>query len=153
MDHEHVKLLLLTFVLVVLLLSSCSSARQPATVPPPVRSLPSSPKGYELYGWRMGGEWYFTLITGTNRVKTYEEVTGGENVVEDAWVKVTVKGTHDLEAVLEQVPTDTLVLWVGPRQLRLSGAKPGGLAMPPRRMARDIASYCEEAGIQLEMGR
>lgn len=48
--------------------------------PSPMR-LPHSPKGYELYSWQAGDEWRFTLITGTNRLKRYEEIVSTENLV------------------------------------------------------------------------
>ena len=34
-------------------------------------------KGYELYAWEEGGELRFTLITGTNRQKSLNEVKVG----------------------------------------------------------------------------
>jgi hypothetical protein len=40
-----------------------------------VEKLPRSFKGYELYSWEEEGQWHFTLITGTNRIKTIEEIT------------------------------------------------------------------------------
>ena len=30
-------------------------------------------KGYELYSWQVGDEWYFTLITGTNDMRVFQE--------------------------------------------------------------------------------
>ena len=36
----------------------------------PHRSL----KGWELHSWEQGGEWQFTLIEGTNRHKSLEEI-------------------------------------------------------------------------------
>ena len=35
--------------------------------------LPESLKGYELVSWQEGEDWHFTLITATNRGKTFEE--------------------------------------------------------------------------------
>jgi len=31
-------------------------------------------KGYELYSWQNGSNWNFTLITGTNRTKSFDEI-------------------------------------------------------------------------------
>jgi hypothetical protein len=40
-------------------------------------SASTSMKGYELYSWRekSSGDWYFALLPGTNRLKTYDEIT------------------------------------------------------------------------------
>ncbi|RLC13753.1 MAG: hypothetical protein DRI57_15680 [Deltaproteobacteria bacterium] len=40
--------------------------------------LPESAKGYELYSWFSKDRWHFTLITGTDRIKAYEEVCSDE---------------------------------------------------------------------------
>jgi hypothetical protein len=46
-----------------------------------ITALPHSMKGYELYSWSQDGEWHFTLITGTNRNKTLEEIISPSNTV------------------------------------------------------------------------
>ena len=38
-------------------------------------TLPHSMKGYELYSWKSRGEWLFSLLIGTNRLKTFREVS------------------------------------------------------------------------------
>jgi len=54
-----------------------------------VDELPHSMKGYELYSWLEDGQWHFTLITGTNRNKTVEEIGSREDVIsETGWVRV-----------------------------------------------------------------
>src|SRR5436853_1330149 len=32
-------------------------------------------KGYELYSWKVKGRWHYALLTGTNRAKSYDEIT------------------------------------------------------------------------------
>jgi len=61
--------------LLALLLCGCADAT--VEPPPAAAPLPRSVKGYELYSWRSGGTWQFTLITGTNRLKTYLLPTTG----------------------------------------------------------------------------
>jgi hypothetical protein len=58
--------LLLIAALFVLLLSGCAGEDPLPTVSLP-ESLPQSMKEYELYGWKSGSAWRFTLITGTDR--------------------------------------------------------------------------------------
>jgi hypothetical protein len=32
-------------------------------------------KGYELYSWKVKGRWHYALLAGTNRAKSYDEIT------------------------------------------------------------------------------
>ncbi len=49
-----------------------------------------SMKGYELYAWQSEGSWLFSLLLGTNRAKTVEEVTDPGIALQglDAFVKL-----------------------------------------------------------------
>src|ERR1051325_1013820 len=60
---------LLFTILLGSLLSGCGSATQPTVTP-----FPESMKGYELYSWKEGKQWKFSLLIGTNRDKTLEEI-------------------------------------------------------------------------------
>lgn len=54
-----------------------------------VVELPHLMKGYELYSWSEVGKWRFTLITGTNRNKTIDEiVTEQDFISETGWINV-----------------------------------------------------------------
>jgi hypothetical protein len=57
----------------------------------PDNPLPHSFKGYELYSWHQDNQWNFTLISGTDRDKTVQEIISGNNTVtEDGWVNIHV---------------------------------------------------------------
>jgi hypothetical protein len=151
---ETSRLLILSLVIVALLLTRCEGGTNlPQAGPPPTKPLPRSMKGYELYSWRVGREWYFTLITATNRTKTHQEITLSENVVGKEWAKLTVQGVHDTEVALEKLPPDTHVVWTGPQTLRQRGIGSGDLALPPRRAIEDIKAHCQELGVRLEVSR
>jgi hypothetical protein len=151
---ETSKLLILSLVIVALLLVSCDSGTNlPRAGQPPTKPLPRSMKGYELYSWRAGREWYFTLITATNRAKTPQEITLSENVVGKEWAKVTVQGDHDTEVALEKLPPDTYLVWMGPQTLRQRGVRSGDLALPPRHAVEDIKAHCQELGVRIEVSR
>ena len=151
---EPTKLLLLVFVLVVLMLTSCDVGKGlPVSGQVPTRPLPSSLKGYELYSWQAGREWYFTLIGGTDRIKAVKEITSGESTIERDWVKVTVQGVYDLQLTLERLPADAYVVWMGPQAIKRRGSRPGVLALPPRRDVEDVKIHCQELGVQLELSR
>jgi hypothetical protein len=75
--------------------------------------LPSSMKGYEIYSWN-GGEqdWWFTLIAGTNRNKSCDEVVVDEDVVDAGSVVNTVShGVDAFNATLSRLPAGETILW------------------------------------------
>lgn len=154
MHLEHAELLLLTLVLVALMLNSCEpDKRLPSAGQIPAKSLPPSLKGYELYSWQSGHEWYYTLISGSNRVKTTQEILSGASAIQDDGVQVTVQGVHDIELTLEQLPSDARVVWLGRRAVKRRGSRPGALSLPPRRDVEDIQEHCRELGVRLEVVR
>jgi hypothetical protein len=78
---------------------------------PSVKELPHSMKGYELYSWLEDGQWHFTLITGTNRNKTLEEIVSKEDFISEVgWVKVHAVGVEAIEAVLSKLPRNEFIL-------------------------------------------
>lgn len=133
-----------------ILFRSAGEKRLEPTEPAGPTPLPRSLKGYELYSWREDGVWNFTLIAGTNRVKSYAEVTAEEGV---AGSKITVQGVEKLFESLDQLPSDTDVVWLGPRALEARGMLPGDLALPPEAMIADIQEYCWDTGLRLEIAR
>ena len=143
--------MLLTAALLALLLSGCSDRETPAPVPLS-ESLPRSMKGYELYSWRSGQTWHFTLVTGTNRLKSIAEVTSAEQVVRDDWVKVTLEGVPELKDALQRLAPSADVLWTGAPDLsRGSLIVWARLALPPRSIVDDIRSQCTALGIRLDV--
>ena len=82
------------FYLILLLLasfachnvSSDKNSDQTSTVPPKDsasdRTLRSM-KGFELYVWEKNGEIYYSLLRGTNRIKSYDEIHNAKMVVND----------------------------------------------------------------------
>jgi hypothetical protein len=77
----------------------------------PASPLPAAMKGYELYAWDESGPLAFTLITGTNRLKTVAEIVEPAADVEDAgWVVLHGDGLDALERALVRVPAGTSVV-------------------------------------------
>jgi hypothetical protein len=83
-----------------------SSAPAPSASSP----LPATTKGYELYAWDESGALSFTLITGTNRLKTADEITTGADAENGEWVVLHGEGLDALERVLARVPAGTNVI-------------------------------------------
>ena len=79
-----------------------------------VEALPHAMKGYELYSWVEDTLWHFTLITGTNRSKTLDEISLDENFVSEVgFIRVSVVGVDGINAALAKLPRDESVLWMG----------------------------------------
>lgn len=73
--------------------------------------LPAAFKGYELYAWDDAGEIAFTLVTGTNRQKTADELRNPEAQTTDDYVQLRGTGLDDLRGELARVPSGTDVIF------------------------------------------
>jgi hypothetical protein len=112
-----------------------------------VDKLPSSLKGYELYSWEENGQWHYTLITGTNRVKTMEEIISGEDFISEAgWVNVHVVGVDAIKDVLSRLPRGESVCWCGELHM---GDSVGSvkLELPPKVVVDAISEYARQCGL------
>lgn len=113
--------------------------------------LPPSLKGYELYSWHKGDDWYFTLITGTNRIKTSAEITSQESIFEeDGWVKITVIGLQELLMVLDRLPSSEQIYWLNGKRLEY----PEGIsvfAFPPGEVAGQVRRHSDQRGLELNI--
>ncbi len=85
----------------------------------------ASMKGWELYVWIRDGEMHFSLLPGTNRMKTADEIT-----------KAEVKGIEAIKPKLDELKAGESVFIHG-RQL---------LEQPPAEQGREVAAYCKKIG-------
>jgi hypothetical protein len=110
--------------------------------------LPHSMKGYELYSWEENGEWHYTLITGTNRVKTMEEITSGEDFVSEVgWVNIHVVGMDAIKNVLCKLPKGESVFWVA--GLHMGDTVGPILQLPSKQVVDAISEYAQQCGLVL----
>ena len=89
-------------------------------------------KGYELYSWESGGEWHFSLLVGTNRLKSAGEIMSET---------VSAHGVDAIIAELEKLPEGEYVFWRQPEGM--------GLSLPPESTIDSITESCELSGIRL----
>jgi hypothetical protein len=122
--------LLISLILLALLLNACQKAN-PLIPEPGVESM----KGYELYSWEKDGEWYFSILIGTNREKTIEEIQSSD---------ATLKGMDELKAELESIPAGQYVTW---------WAAPEPLAFPPENLIQQVQKICKDQGLELGIAR
>jgi hypothetical protein len=172
-NQPHVSATIFWMILLGAMLSGCGSAcadldkcltfdRQPLTAPvqtvPIVNAnpLPSSMKGYELYSWtdEEGDSWRYTLMTGTNRLKTVEEITAAENqVTQSDWVKITVTGTEELKTLLEHLQPGTELSWQGQDWLGNEQQAVTNFLLPKSHLIEEIQNHCRELEIQLHVSQ
>jgi hypothetical protein len=111
-----------------------------------VEKLPRSFKGYELYSWEEDSQWHFTLITGTNRTKTMEEITSKEDFISEiGWVKIHVMGADAIKDVLSRLPEGESVFWCD--ELHLEQTTEMDLQLPPEQITYAIEKYAKECGL------
>jgi len=110
-----------------LFLSSCRTAAQPAVTP-----LPESMKGYELYSWQEGNQWNFSLLVGTNREKTLDEIKSIDTILPNI---------DALTSTLEKVPSGQSITWSSRETL----------AFPPEIILKQIEQICAEQGLLLNI--
>ena len=115
-----------------------------------VNMLPNSMKGYELYSWSENNQWHFTLITGTNRNKTLEEIISNTNIIsQDGWVHVHVVGVDEIKTVLSRLPQSEDILWLA--KLRSEQKQQEGIIikLPEGSTLDTISKHSEQCGLNL----
>ena len=109
-------------------------------------------KGYELYSWQNGADWNFTLITGTNRSKSFDEIIAqGNTISADGFIKISVTGMEEIKKVISLLPKGEQVFWAG---MDLGGQVPSGtvyLTFPPQKMIDDLMQFCSDHKIILQL--
>ena len=111
------------------LLSSCGTAPQSTAT-----QLAESMKGYELYSWQEGERWVFSLLVGTYRVQTLEEIKSTETLLPGVEPSITR---------LDQVPSGQYVTWTARETL----------AFPPDDIIRQVEQICEDKGLMCNIAR
>jgi hypothetical protein len=107
-------------------------------------------KGYELYSWQEEGQWHFTLITGTNRNKTLEEIVSGDSIEpEDGWVDIHTSGVENIKTVLSRVPEYEFVSWNEGQFVVPTEQVIVKLILPPEDIVNEIKDHAEQCGLNI----
>ena len=107
------------------LLAGCGAV-SPATA----TSFGESMKGYELYSWQDGNQWYFSVLVGTNREKTLYEIKAADTAL---------RGVDALTTVLEQMPAGQYITWSAKETL----------SFPPEDIIHQVEQVCTDQGLIL----
>ncbi len=113
--------------------------------------LPHSLKGYELYSWQEGEDWHFTLITGSNRIKLFEEITSIDDMIK-GWINIHVIGVDALKVVLSKIPEGEFISWRTGEKIADASESGIALVLPEESISNDISVYAEHCGLDLIMG-
>ena len=104
-------------------------------------SFEHSMKGWELYSWPNGKEWEYSILLGTNRLKTYEEVISN---------KIVVCGKDSLKMLLDKFPAKEYIFWIGQGWLgNIWHESHGSLCLPDSVTVNEIKEYCKKKGLEL----
>jgi hypothetical protein len=116
-----------------------------------IDKLPHSMKGYELYSWLEDGRWRFTLITGTNRNKTLEEIVSNDDFISEAgWVDIHVAGMDAIKTVLGKLPQNESVLWLSGMREQ-TGQTDIKIQLPPEQIVNVIKEYARQCGLDFNV--
>lgn len=134
----------LIFLLFLVSLIGCENngLNEPRIEQPP---LPSSMKGYELYSWKTDGKWNYTLITGTNRNKEYDEITAPDNIENVDWIKISAYDLDGLKQLLSRVPANESISWIS------APTRVSGFSMPGFPVVIQIEKHCSSLHLTLQV--
>jgi hypothetical protein len=140
-------------VVVSLILSACDSSVSTSNPSEIVTTpLPHSMKGYELYSWSENNQWHFTLITGTNRTKSLEEIISDENTVtSDGWVKISTQGVDSIQKVFNGLPQHEEIFWVSKQWLKQAQIQADQITLPPQEIIDVVQEHCKRLGLELRL--
>lgn len=106
---------------------------------------PAPMKGYQLFTWHEKGRWHYSLLPGTNRDRTYEEITAPATVI---------IGTSAFESELKRLPRGAEVFWQSDAPPKMKRPVPGVLMSfkhPSRKRIERVKTLCEKLGIALSL--
>jgi hypothetical protein len=98
----------------------------------------TSMKGFELYSWQENGRWYFSVLVGTNRTKTVNEMHAST---------ARLRGVEALKPVLRGIEARQWVTWWTPSWAEET------VSFPPEDVVAQVRRLCEEQGLQLQVVR
>ena len=124
----------------------CSEKHSMDIVPlPPIDynavNFEHSMKGWELYSWPNGNDWNYSVVVGTNILKTYSSVTE---------TPIAVTGIDSLKRILEHMPQGEEIVWIGEDWLSQIWADDyRDLMLPSEDIIYEVNQFCQDNGLLL----
>jgi hypothetical protein len=136
-------------ILFCLILSSCKKQKSECqtALPNELENLviTHKMKGWELYSWPGSNtecaDWNYAILTGTNRTKTFGEVTSDS-------VLLKVTGKAQLKSLLSKFPRDEYISWIGENWLNRIWGQSYDLRLPSPIIQNEISEHCLSLGLQ-----
>ena len=140
------------------LMNSLIQAGKLSTLPPAllIDSIPSLMKGWDLYSWQEENDWHFTLMYGTNRLKSVEEIIS----VANSESHIHVVGVEAINLVLSKVsPENEGILWLSnprePYQENPTTEKnlldSTAFSLPPQEIVNTVLKNAKNHGVILDV--
>lgn len=151
MKTKKLRIFLSSFILLLFIACTNDNNEEETVVTSYLDTLivPHSLKGYELYSWQEGNSWYFSILVGTNRIKTFNEVTS--NLPSEINL-ITVAGIDTLKLALARFPESEYITWIGQGWLQSAwGSDYGNLQLPPQNYIDDIKQFCYQKKLNLQV--
>jgi hypothetical protein len=101
------------------------------------------PLGYELYSWRAGHSWNFSLLLNSSSEKSVDQVFSKQFVL---------RGMGQLKASISRLPKGSQIFWIN-RIPSGDGPRAAGsekLSYPPITMQEDIVRYAKNHHVEIQ---
>jgi hypothetical protein len=96
-------------------------------------------KGWELYSWPYGTDWNYSILPGTNRLKSYNEV-----------ISVPIFDLESLKESLDKLRENEKISWRGREWLKscwMTGYH--DLCLPDEKTIEEVRKHCEKRKLEL----
>jgi hypothetical protein len=108
-------------------------------------SFDRSMKGWELYSWPNGNDWNYSILPGTNILKSYKQVTSN---------KIIVFGKDSLKMLLDRFPKNEDIFWISEEWLKkIWHNNYGTLSLPDNQIVNEIMDYCNQKELVLNVSK
>jgi hypothetical protein len=130
------------------MLAACSKPDSYEFVPVPSinfdnLTIKPSMKGWELYSWTNGNDFNYSLLPGTNRLKSYNEIIGN---------KLIVFGKDSLIMLLDKLPANENIFLIGKNCLLwIQGENNYNFSLPGKNTINDIKAFCNQKGLTIDV--
>ena len=145
-DYKMKSIQLLTAVMLTMVsagFTQCSRGNVPVInlSKPDTLTFSHSMKGWELYSWPVGYDWKYSILMGTNRIKTYDEVVTN---------RIAVTGKDSLKILLDKIPAKEYIFWAGEGWLKsIWQGDCKNLSLPDSPTIAYIKNYCKLKDLEL----
>lgn len=119
----------------------------------PVQNVPVSDtikfshslKGWELYSWYQQSEWHYSIIIGTNRLKSCDEVLNN---------RISVTSLSQLQQLLAKMPANEEIMWLGEDWIRQTWPEScAPLSLPDDSTVDNVRQFCRVYNLRLTVVR